>query len=257
MNRPMREALREAREVLSGWWSGGFVAACALLAAFLGTVVSPIAAAITIVVMFFIVAAGFTYALRIRALFDGPYVLLDNEVSWELDGTNGEKACVRNHRHVRFNYRCAVILERISGMPDGTILSFQPEYGTTVKAGKRPDEEYAIVELLADKHRNDVGHLTSRLTLNKAFDSQTDCWIEHEVTKQTKKAKLDVAFPVDLKPADVRLWRESSDKTEPVPETEGWEDGNGVALWTEAGRLHFRLRERPKRVELYRLEWRW
>jgi hypothetical protein len=253
----MRGALGEASELASRWLSGAAVALAALLSIILGAFVDPIIGAIALVLTLVALVIAFTYALRVKALFEGPYEVLDNDISWELSGDKGEIATIRNHRHVRFNYRCAVIVERINGMPVGTIETLAPEYGAVIKRAKRRDEEYAIVELPADKQRNEEGHLTYELTLKEGFPTPEECWIGHATAERTKKANLDVTFPVNHRPIGLTLWRESSKKTEEVKEIQGWEEGMRCASWTEGGRVHFRLRERPKRTETYRLEWIW
>jgi hypothetical protein len=240
------------------WLGGAVVAVAALAAAVLGTIVSPIAAAAAFAVILVALGAAFVYALRMRTLFEGPYAVIDNEVFWTLKGPKGRDGSIRNLRYVRFNYRCAVIVERVGGMPDDTIKALRSEYGSVVKTGKRPGgDEYAIIELAADKQRNDKTHLISTLGLSNAFSSPEDCWIGHVTVGRTKKAKLDVVFPEGEPPKDLRLWRKSSDSTEDIPLSGGPGDGRRTASWEENGCVCFRLRERPKRLEEYRLEWKW
>lgn len=253
----MRRALREAGELASGWLSGAIVALSVLLSAVLGTLINPIAGAITLAVTLVALAAAFVYALRMKALYDGPYSVRDNDVSWDLQGDRGEVAHIRNHRVVRFNYQCIVIVERLKGMPAETIKTLVPDYGKVIKVGKRLDEDYVIVELPTDKVRGDEAHLSYRVTQKDGFNTPEECWIGHATAKGTRKAKLDVAFPPTRKPVEVKLRRESNEKTEVVKTVEGWEDGMKAALWSEGGRVHFRLRERPKGKEIYRLEWVW
>ncbi len=253
----MGKALGEASQLASGRLGGAVVATAVLLSIILGSFVTPIAGAISLVVTLIALAAAFLYALQMRALYEGPYTVRDNDVSWDISGDEGEVAKIRNHRHVRFNYRCVVVVERLKGMPPATIETLVPEYGNVIKVGRRPDEDYVIVELPADKERGDEGHLAYHVTQRDGFMAPEQCWIGHATAKGTRKAKLDVAFPPTRHPVDVTLWRESNDKTEPVKEVEGWEDGMRAAIWTEGGRVHFRLRERPKRKEVYRLEWAW
>jgi hypothetical protein len=253
----VRRALGEASALAAGKLSGAVVALAVLLSIILGSFVNPIAGGIALAVTLVALVIAFIYALRMKGLYEGPYAVRDNDVSWDISGDSGELAKIRNHRHVRFNYRCVVVVERLKGMPPETIETLVPEYGEVIKVGRRPDEDYVIVELPADKERGDVVHLAYQLTQRDGFMRPEQRWIGHATAKGTRKAKLDVAFPPTRPPVNVTLWRESNDKTESVKTVEGWEDGMRAAMWTEGGRVHFRLRERPKRKEVYRLEWEW
>jgi hypothetical protein len=253
----MRRALWEASELASGWLSGAVAGVAALLSAILAAFVDPIAGAIALTVTLVGLAAIFVYALMVKARFEGPYVVIGNDVTWDLTGRNGEVAKISNHRHVRFNYRCTVIVDRVYDMPRGTIETLKPDYGTPISSGIKPKGEYAIVELRADRQRNEEHHLTYQLTMANGFSKPEQCWIEHAPIERTKKAELDVVFPAEHRPTDVTLLRESNGRTEDLKQVGGWEDNMKSALWEEGGRVHFRLRERPKRGETYRLDWKW
>lgn len=223
------------------------LASIALISVILAAVVTPVAGALVAGGLFVGVMAFVVYVLRQRTFFDGPYRVLSSHCTWNLEEPDASVAVVTKRLEVEFNYEVIALSEYAWGEGD-QFADYVCEYGTPVgprvKDGMR---EYVVISLSAPSQRGEEATLVSHRTIHSSFPDATE-WVEYELKQRSKSSTIEVRFPAERSPSEVRLWRKSDGRTRNVTSS----------LQAEGSRLVYRQEVgRSRRDDVLRLTWDW
>src|SRR5690349_814105 len=87
------------------------IALVSLIAALIAATVNVVAAALVVATLFVVLVALAGYAIRQRSLFEGPYQVLEDHTTWDLQDPDAATAVVTKRLRVRFNYPCIAIVD--------------------------------------------------------------------------------------------------------------------------------------------------
>jgi hypothetical protein len=223
------------------------VAVLGLIATLGGVLASPVATAIVVAGLFFASTVVLAFALRRRALFDGPYTILKTEVSWDLEDPDASRAICTKRLEVRFNYPVIALQERVWGDGD-PFAEFQADFGELVKTGKDGPDSYGIIALPATRHRGEEAVLTSSRTTVDAFGGDEE-WIDLDHSQASRHSSFKVRFPSKRAPREIRLSRGPDGRESAV---------TAESLRQEGGCTVFKMETRRQgRGQTFRLKWRW
>ncbi|MFL5871846.1 MAG: hypothetical protein ACJ75T_00020 [Solirubrobacterales bacterium] len=210
----MPQSFREAFDIVVGNPAGIAVALLSFAGVVVGTFVDPVAGAIATAALLVALVAVFIFALRQRALFTGPYRVLEETLTWEFEDSDGHKAKLIKNQKVRFNYLAIAHIELASG--DGELFAdFQCSFGHPVRDGKLPNANEDGVLKIADNSgvlilldprmaRDEEATLESTRTVIDGFKGR-DEWIVHQAAVPSKKTTLKVLFPSGRTVEHVRI----------------------------------------------------
>jgi hypothetical protein len=210
----MPQSFREALDIVVGNPAGIAVALLSLAGVVVGTFIDPVAGAIATAALLVALVAVFVFALRQRALFTGPYRVLEETLTWEFEDAGGRKAKLIKNQKVRFNYLAIAHIELASG--DGELFAdFDCSFGHLVKDSELPNADEDGVLKIANKYgvlvlfepqrvRDEEVTLESTRTVIDGFKGE-DEWIVHEAAVPSKKTTLKVLFPSEATVEHVRI----------------------------------------------------
>ena len=156
----------------------------------------------------------FVFALRQRALFTGPYRVLEETITWEFLDPQGKEAKLTKRQDVCFNYLAITHLELATG--DGDLFAdFSCNYGSVVKDEDLPiadedgvlsiaNEKGVLVLFDTQKARNERFTLESTRTVRNGFKDPQQ-WILHQAAVPSKKTALIIMFPDNHTVKNVRI----------------------------------------------------
>jgi hypothetical protein len=240
-------SVKEALGVIRGSAAGIVIAACGLAGILVATTIDPIAAAIASAALLVAIVAVFIFALRQRALFAGPYRVLDETITWEFVANDGHQAYVTKHQQVRFNYLVVAHTELASG--DGSLFaSFTCNYGKVISPFPRAGEEGILIQMTPERTRDEESVLTSRREILDGFIG-TEQWITHRSSMPSKRTELIMQFPNGCKIENVRISGPSGHGSRPASSDE---------LRTEGTKHVLRLKPRRYRAnQSITVTWTW
>lgn len=257
MLRSTRRAVGEAAErILSNRWANPSLTVLGVVAVAIGAVASPIAAAIFGAGAVLALAVISGYALLVRHAYAGPYDIISTETIWDMCEPDAGTVKITMRRHVRFNFRCTVVVDRAWGDFDDPFSDLGCEHGEVVYRGKRGPDHIALVLLKPERQRSDETNLLSQFSVANTFRGTSE-WVEFGVNKVTKSAMFEVRFPASRPPRNVRLLRDSTGRTTDVYQKKSVTAAERDGLLHDDGRTVFRVIERPKENEKYTLNWEW
>ena len=223
------------------------MAGIALISVTLAAVANPIAGALVAGGLFVLVVALIVYMLRQRAYFDGPYRVLRSHCIWDLHEPGGDSATVTKNLEVEFNYEAIALSDHAWGDGD-QFANYVCEYGTPLEPRVRDGRtEYVLISLPAPKKRGEKTKLVSHRTVIGSFAGHTE-WVEYELKQRSQSSIIEVRFPSDREPRNVRLQRKSDGPTQDVTSS----------LDAEGDRKVFREELRRSRKDaVLKLTWDW
>ncbi len=252
------QSLKEAFGVIFGNAAGVAIALFGLAGIFVGTFIDPIAGAVASAALLVALVAVFVFALRQRALFTGPYRVLDETITWEFVDQHGNEASLTKLQKVRFNYLAIALIELASG--DGDLFAeFSCDYGSVIKGNSVPiadgkgvlsiDGEKGVLILLSPQRtRDEVATLESKRTIRGGF-TEPHQWISHRSAVPSEKTQLILQFPSGHKVNDVRI---------AGPRGYGSRPARAEELKQEGARQILRLKPRAYRAnQSIKITWRW
>jgi hypothetical protein len=233
------QSLKEAFGLVVGNAAGLAIAALSLAGVLVGTLIDPVAGAVASAALLVALVAVFAFALHQRALFTGPYRVLEETIAWEFEDPEGREAKLIKKQKVRFNYLAITHIELASG--DGELFAgFSCNYGSVVKDGNLPDadengvlsianEKGVLVLLEPRRTRDEEFTLESTRTVREGF-MEPKQWILHQANVPSKKTTLIVTFPSGHKVKDVRIKGAKGYEDKPAKKNELTEQGSRQVL---------------------------
>jgi hypothetical protein len=243
----LRAGLKEARDLIFGSAASVLVAFCGLAGIVVATSIDPVAAAIASAALLVAIVAILIFALRQRALFAGPYRVLDETITWEFLANDGRETYVSKHQKVRFNYLVVVHTELASG--DGNLFAkFECNYGKTIGPFWRAGEEGILIQMTPERTRDEEFVLTSKREILDGFRG-AEQWITHRASMPSKRTELIIQFPNGCEVKDVRISGPSGHGSRPASKDE---------LRTEGTKQVLRLKPRRYRAnQSTTVTWTW
>lgn len=243
----MLGSIKEALGVVFGSAAAVVVALCGLAGIVVATLINPVAAAVASAALLVGVVAILIFALRQRALFAGPYRVLDETITWEFVANDGRKAYLSKRQQVRFNYLVIAHTELASG--DGELFAeFTCNYGSVIAPFSRAGEEGVLIQMKPERTRDEECELTSRREIRDGFVGPEQ-WITHRSSMPSKRSELIVQFPNDCQIRDVRISGPSGHGSRPADRGE---------LRTEGAKQVLRLKARRYRAnQSVKVTWSW
>lgn len=243
----MLASLKEALGVIFGSAAGVVIAVCGLAGIFVATTIDPVAAAVASAALLVAIVAILVFALRQRALFAGPYRVLDETITGEFLANDGHKTYVSKRQQVRFNYLVVVHTELASG--DGDLFAnFECNYGKKIGPFSRAGEEGILIQMTPERTREEEFVLTSRREILDGFIG-AEQWITHRSSMPSERTELIIQFPNGCQVKDVRISGPSGHGSRPASKDE---------LRTEGTKQVLRLKPRRYRAnQSITVTWTW
>jgi hypothetical protein len=248
MRRPFLSALSEALDLaLVKPRAAAALTLVGLAGTLVATLISATAGAIVGAALFLGAVVLLAFALRTKALYEGPFVVLEETTTWDLTRDNAREAVVTKNQLVRFNHSMIAHTEYAWG--DGELFAdFQCDYGRLVDRVKDGDKEYIIIALPAERVRGEEARLVSHRTVRNGFPADSE-WMNWELRYKSYRSTLVMRFDLARPPKNLRYRRESDGKTLKADEK---------SVSDEGGARVFRLSERaPYPGEEYQIRWDW
>lgn len=210
----MPQSLREALDLAVGNRAGLAITALSVIGVVAGAYIDPVAGAIATAALLVALVAVFVFALKQRALFTGPYRVLEETVTWEFEDSGGHKAKLIKNQKVRFNYLAIAHIELASG--DGNLFAeFDCSFGHPVGDSDLPNADkngvlkiannFGVLILLDPQMaRDEEVTLESTRTVIDGFKDK-DEWIVHQAAVPSKKTTLKILFPAETAVENVRI----------------------------------------------------
>ncbi|HEV7770207.1 MAG TPA: hypothetical protein VGO66_06055 [Solirubrobacterales bacterium] len=254
----MLQSLKDAYGVIVGSAAGLATALLGLAGAVVGTFIDPVAGAVASAALLVALVAVFVFALRQRALFTGPYRVLEETITWEFADPQGHAAILTKQQEVRFNYLAIALIELASG--DGDLFAdFSCGYGSVIKGDGVPsadekgvltfaDEKGVLILLDPRRTRDEVATLKSTRTVQDGF-TEPQQWIAHRSVVPSEKTELILQFPSNHDVKNVRI---------AGPKGHGDRPAKGSELKKEGSRQVLRLKSRAYREnQMVKVTWHW
>jgi hypothetical protein len=225
-------ALGEVRAIVTGSAASLLISFVSLAAVVVGVVVDPVAAAFVTAALLMCVAALFVFVLRQRAVFGGPYEILDETIIWDLIAPDGSLAYLEKRQEVRFNYLAFAQLERAMGSGDDCDLfhTFECDYGDEIERLQRSKGEEALLILMKpERIRNEEAVLWSRRGMTNLFMGAEE-WISFGFQAASKCSEFQVRFPPRVAVRDVRIEGPSGAGSRPAEAGELVKEQNRTVL---------------------------
>lgn len=243
----MARALEEAEKLVTGRVGTFLVGLFGLAGIVVAAAIDPLAAGIASAAFAVALAAAFIYALRQRALYAGPYQILEETIVWRFPDPTGGQAFLNKQQRVRFNYLTIAHIELASG--DGDLFaSFNCNFGTLLERFPRSGEEGLLIVLKPERTRDEEADLVSEREIVGGFEGP-DQWITFRFAAPSRKSELIVEFPDGHDVHDVRIEGPTGHGSRPA--------GDGE-FRLEGARQVLRLKPRTyKANQLVRVTWSW
>ena len=252
--------LTEALKAHAASPMGGVVlGAVGFITAVISALSDETAAAIATAAMLAIVAGLLIRSQRLEAAFDGPYKILECEVTWDLRD-DARTAFATRRQRVRFYVRTSVVSIRATNTSGrDPFAEFKADYGVRIGPTKSRGDEWRHAVLWLHREAKPA---TEPVTLRHewverdAFPEPQDEFVRLDGT-QHGPSKLTVMFPPGRDPLNVRL-RRSHNGHEHETDVQPDHPDQGSHLTDQGGRMVFTLaRPKIKPGEEYRLIWDW
>lgn len=191
------------------------------------------------------------HLILIRPYRNRPYKLLSHTSVWDFADESGATCYHRRRSEVRFRVPRTLLTERGSGV-GSQFEGFRAGYGSLADIKILGDEHVAAVLLDHPADRGDHRDLVSVRTLRNSFTS-THEWVALDAS-QSGKSTLEVRFPAQRRPRDIRLTRTTITKRGNRQRSQPVDD---FSLDLVDGRTLFRYSRRMRRGQTYLLTWTW
>jgi hypothetical protein len=224
-------ALKEALGVITGSIASVLVSIISLVAVVVGLVVDPVAAAFATAGLLISVSALLAFVLRQKAAFSGPYEIVEETITWDLEAADGSLAYLEKRQKVRFNYFAFAHLERAVGSGGGDLFhTFECSYGEGIKRVSRSNDEEALLILMKpERARNEEVVLWSRRGMTDVFMAREE-WISFGFQAASKCSEFQIKFPARVAVRDVRIEGPSGHGSRPAEPSELVEEQNRTVL---------------------------
>ncbi len=208
---------------------------------------NPLTAGIAAAALVVAFVAAFLFALRQRSLFEGPYRVLAETITWEFVDADGVNATHIKRQEVRFNYLVVAHIELASG--DGDLFAdFKCNYGDLIKKFSRDEERGVLIQLTPERKRNDNVILESTREIRDGFKDPKQ-WIMQKSSMPSERTELVVKFPKGHTVSNLRITGPSRSASRPASVRE---------LQTEEERQVLRLKPRSYRAnQSVKVDWNW
>jgi hypothetical protein len=234
--------------------AGAILGAVGFVTAVISALSNAVAAAIATAALLAVVAVLLIRAQRLEAAFDGPYKILECDVTWDLGKDDASEALATRRHKVRFYVRTSVVSIRATNTSgNDPFAEFKADYGVKIGPTKTRGNEWRHAVIWLHKEAEPAYKpvtLTHEYTERDAFPDLHDEWIRLDGT-QHGPSSLTVRFPRARPPLNVRLRRTHN----------GHDQETDVAaedLRDEGDRKVYRLsKPKMKPGEEYRLIWDW
>jgi hypothetical protein len=183
--------------------------AVSLAAALLAAFVSPVAGAICVVVLFAALIVLFGYALRLRAVLEGPYRVLSDSTTWDLHDGTGKTATVTRSLEVIFNYRTIAFEDFATGDGD-QFHRYECNVGHVVHRHRQADRQRVIVALNRQYDRNEPATIIVERDVKDGILGSEE-WIRLDLQKRSGSSELVVLFPPSRPPSTATMTERHND----------------------------------------------
>jgi hypothetical protein len=243
----MLASIKDGLALIFGSAASVVIAVCGLAGIVVATLISPLAAAVASAALLVAIVAILIFALRQRALFAGPYRVLDETITWSFVANDGRVAHLSKRQQVRFNYLVVAHTELASG--DGELFAgFECNYGSVIRPLTRAGEEGVLIEMRPERTRDEEHELTSLRTIRDGFVGPEQ-WITHRSSMPSQRTELIVQFPDNCHVSDVRISGPTGAGSRPAGQQE---------LRSEGTKQVLRLKPRRyKANQAVQVTWRW
>jgi hypothetical protein len=254
----MPQSFKEALDIVVGNPAGLAIAALGLIGVVAGAYIDPVAGAVATAALLVALVAVFAFALKQRALFTGPYRVLEETLTWEFEDSGGHRAKLVKNQRVRFNYLAIAHIELASG--DGDLFAeFECSFGHLVRDGNLPNADKSGVLKIANNSgvlvlldpqmaRDEEVTLESTRTVIDGFKGREE-WIVHRAAVPSKETTLKLLFPAGTTVEKVRIEGPRGHGERPPKKSELKKDGSRYAL--SIGPRSY------KAGQSVRVRWRW
>lgn len=180
---------------------------------------------------------------------EGMYEVLEYESTLELQDKEGKKAAFRKRKKVRY-LQNNIIAFQDYGWGDGDqFKGYRAKPGIPVDKYKNGYKTYILLSLREVKNRGDTDDFHIQWNIRNGFLRPDGFW-ETDISSHTKSVTVNVIFPKERPPQNIRLVETNIQKTtilgqdsiKPLPE------GKTKITWST---------NRPRLYEHYILRWDW
>lgn len=181
--------------------------------------------------------------------YEGMYEVLEYDSTLELQDKEGKKAVFRKRKKVRYLQNNIIAFQDF-GWGDGEqFRDYRARPGIPVDQYKNGYKTYILLSLREVKNRGDIDDFHIQWNIRNGFLRPDGFW-ETDISSHTKSVTVNVIFPKERPPQNIRLVETNVQKTtilgqdsiKPLPE------GKIKITWST---------NRPRLYEHYILRWDW
>jgi hypothetical protein len=167
----------------------------------------------------------------------------------ELQDTKGKRAIIKKRKKVRY-LQNNIIAYQDYGWGDGEqFLNYRAKPGIKVDQYKMGYKTYILLSLREVKDRGDVDEFHVQWKIRNGFLKPDGFW-ETDVSSRTKQMKVNMIYPKDRPPYNIRLVEHNLRRTRTLGDSSKKQlpDGRWQVTWETS---------KPRLYEHYILRWDW